>query len=169
MYCPKYANLIDDTQKFCRSCGANVSLVPQALTGQLPEASQQRRHRREPRPPRSKKPPTIEGAVSTFFTGLGFLFVSLAVSKYAPAGHVWWFWLLIPAFSCIGSGVGQYLKLKNAEHQPQQSFSPPPPPMNFPAPAPQQSRIGELSAPTTSELVKPSSVTENTTRHLEKR
>ncbi|HEX9000104.1 MAG TPA: zinc ribbon domain-containing protein [Blastocatellia bacterium] len=167
MYCPKCANSIDDAQKFCRSCGANVSLVPQALTGQLPENTQDRRHRRSLRSSHDRRPPTIEGAVSTFFTGLGFLFVSLAVSRYAPAGHIWWFWLLIPAFSCMGSGIGQYLKLKHAERESAQDFSSPPPPMHFPAP--RQSPVAELPAPTTSELIKPSSVTENTTRHLEKR
>jgi hypothetical protein len=36
MYCPQCANPVDGT-KFCRSCGANVSLVPQALAGQAPD------------------------------------------------------------------------------------------------------------------------------------
>jgi hypothetical protein len=173
MYCPKCANPIDDAQKFCRSCGANVSLVPQALTGQLPEAVPERRHGRHRHPLHDKKTPTLEGAVSTFFSGIGFLLVSLAVSRYAPAGHIWWFWLLLPAFSLIGSGVGQYLKLKNAEREPQHAFSSSSPPVNFPPPSPQQLPIANLpvanlSAPTTSELIKPSSVTEHTTRHLEK-
>lgn len=164
MYCPNCANPIDGTQKFCRACGSNVSLVPQAMTGRLPEPIQvgvfHGRHRR-----REKRPPSIEGAVSSFFAGIGFLAVSIAIAKYAPAGQVWWFWMLIPAFSCIGAGVGQYLKLKEAARQSQQSFDSPAPPMNFPAPS--QQRAAELPAPTTSELIKPSSVTEHTTRHLE--
>lgn len=168
MYCPKCANPLDDTQKFCRSCGANVSLVPQALTGRLPEAVPAGRRRRHRDSPRDKKPPTVEGAASTFFTGIGFLLVSLAVSRYAPAGHIWWFWLLIPAFSLIGSGVGQYLKLKNTDRGQQQAFPSSHPPVAFPAPAPPQPRLADASAPTTSELIKPSSVTEHTTRHLEK-
>ena len=36
MYCPNCAAQIEDTQKYCRSCGANVSLVSQALKGILP-------------------------------------------------------------------------------------------------------------------------------------
>jgi hypothetical protein len=168
MYCPKCANSIDDTQKFCRSCGSNVSLVPQALTARLPEVVPERRHGRHRHPLHDKKPSTVEGAVSTFFSGIGFLLVSLAVSRYAPAGHIWWFWLLIPAFSLIGSGVGQYLKLKNADREQQQVFPPSSPPMSFPPPAPQQAHVAEVSAPTTSELIKPSSITEHTTRHLEK-
>jgi len=168
MYCPSCANSIDVTQKFCRACGANVSLVPQAMTGRLPEAIQDEeyklgRHRR-----RGKRPPSIDGAVSSIFAGIGFLAVSIAIAKYAPAGQVWWFWMLIPAFSCIGAGIGQYLKLKDAERR-QQSFNLAPSPVNFQPAAPSQPRVAELSAPTTSELKTPSSVIENTTRHLERR
>lgn len=165
MYCPNCANPIDGTQKFCRSCGANVSLVPQALTGRLPEPMMVEEDRRGRHRRRGKRPPSIEGAVSSFFIGVGFLAVAIAVGKYAPAGQIWWFWMLIPAFSCIGGGIGQYLKLKEAERQRQQAFPPPPPQVNFQPPV--QPRVSELSAPTTSELIKPSSVTEHTTRHLE--
>src|SRR5262245_30690248 len=37
MYCPQCAAPIDGL-KFCRSCGTNVSLVSQAITGRLPES-----------------------------------------------------------------------------------------------------------------------------------
>ena len=37
MYCPNCAATIDGV-KFCRSCGSNVSLVPQAMSGQLPQS-----------------------------------------------------------------------------------------------------------------------------------
>ncbi len=170
MYCPNCAAPIDGV-KFCRSCGTNVSLVPQALTGQLPapvavEEDWHTRHGRRGRR-RGNRPPTIEGAANNFFIGLGFLFVSLAVSQYAPAGHIWWFWLLIPAFSCMGAGVGQYLKLKELARQ-QQFPAPQYPPANFPAaPAAPAARLEAPSAPTTSELATPVSVTEHTTRHLE--
>jgi hypothetical protein len=71
--------------------------------------------------------------------------------------------MLIPAFAVIGEGVGKYLRWR--EHQRQQvAFWEPgdhPGVHQSPAQAP------ALSVPTTSELVKPSSVTEQTTRHLE--
>ncbi|MFN2482444.1 MAG: zinc-ribbon domain-containing protein, partial [Pyrinomonadaceae bacterium] len=35
MFCPKCAAHNLDEAKFCRACGADISLVPQALTGQL--------------------------------------------------------------------------------------------------------------------------------------
>src|SRR5215468_4761620 len=93
MYCPNCAAQIEETQKYCRSCGANVSLVSQALEGQLPSKVSvgiHRGHRRRLREMRreDKKAPSIEGAVRSFFTGLGFVFVSLAAREFAPAGEI---------------------------------------------------------------------------------
>lgn len=163
MYCPNCATPIDGV-KFCRACGANVSLVPQALSGELPapaRADDERRghHRRH------KKPVTIERITSTFFTGLAFLFVSFAARTFAPAGRIWWFWLLIPAFAMIGESIGQYLKLREEQRQPTPPYYPPAPPPYQPAMPP--ARPAELDAPTTSGLAAPSSVTEHTTRQLD--
>ena len=36
MFCPKCATQNLDGASFCRSCGANISLIPQALAGQVP-------------------------------------------------------------------------------------------------------------------------------------
>jgi hypothetical protein len=164
MFCPQCASPIDGTQKFCRACGANVSLVPQALTGQLPPAAPtmggRRRHPRH----RQETPVSIEQAASTFFTGLGFVFVAFAVRYFAPAGQIWWFWLLIPAFVSMGKGIGTYLKWKELQRAPQ---SPPPASHEanaVAAPPP----AAELSpAPTTSQLAAPVSVVEHTTKHLD--
>lgn len=168
MYCPNCANPIDGIQKFCRTCGANVSLVPQAMTGQLPaapaeeESSSRRRRKR-------RKEPSIENAVGNIFTGFGFLIAALFITLRFPGGYTWGWSFLFPAFALIGEGVGQYLKVKEIERQRQTSFYQPPQPMNFPLPAPPQQRAEALPAPTTSELVTPASITEQTTRHLEKR
>ena len=35
MFCPKCATQNLEGASFCRTCGANISLVPQALTGQM--------------------------------------------------------------------------------------------------------------------------------------
>jgi MFS family permease len=166
MYCPNCAAQIEETQKYCRSCGTDVSLVSQALKGQLSSrgavghSGRLRERRRE-----DKKPPSIEGAVRAFFTGLGFIFVSFAAMAFAPAGEIWWFWLLIPAFSCMGAGIGQFLKLREQRQQQQGSqFDSMPSQPTFTSPT---TRTPEISAPTTSDLLSPTSVTEHTTKHLD--
>jgi hypothetical protein len=144
-----------------------VSLVPQALTGQLPQAAEpdDRWGRRRQR--HGKKEPSIEKAAGSFFTGIGFLLAALFVCFRFPGGFTWGWAFLFPAFAMIGEGVGQYLRLKEQQRQqpgidqPANSQAPYQAPIRQPAHAP------TLSAPTTSELAPPSSVTEHTTRHLE--
>ena len=36
MFCPRCAADNSDDAKYCRACGADIHLVPQALTGLLP-------------------------------------------------------------------------------------------------------------------------------------
>jgi hypothetical protein len=165
MYCPKCAVQNGDEAKFCRSCGADISLVPDAVNGQLSErlaAAEAGDFRsRVLEHDRGKGPPSIDRAVRAFFTGLAFLFVAFAVRSYAPAGNVWWFWMFIPAFAGFGDAVATYLRVKEDRRKlAQPSFVPAQ--ASIPA-----ARVGELSAPrATSEMVTPPSVTEGTTRHL---
>ncbi|MDX2034020.1 MAG: zinc ribbon domain-containing protein [Blastocatellia bacterium] len=162
MYCPNCATPIDGV-KFCRVCGANVSMVPQAMTGELPQEdeSSKGRHRRH-----AEKEPSIEKAATTFFTGIGFILAALAILFYFPAGWAWGWSFFIPAFACIGQGVGAYLRIQEDRRREQQALQARmayvPAPV-FPA-APQP---GQLSAPTTSNLHAPGSIAEPTTRHLD--
>jgi len=166
--------------KFCRQCGANVSLVPQALTGQLPVApppalpEELDHHGRRRR--KAQHPPSLEGATREFFTGIGFLLVSLAVWRFFPGGFVWWFWLLIPAFGAMGKGIGQYFAFREQQRAlpaPRAHLTVEPafsqaPNLNAAPPQPQ------FPVPTTSELklpasaTPPPSVTEHTTALLER-
>src|SRR5881275_3042316 len=99
MYCPKCGTQNIDGASFCRACGTNLSLVPQALTGHLPEAvSEDEEHRRSRRERKREKPPSIERAIKEVFSGIAFICVAIAALYYAPAGHIWWFWMFIPAF-----------------------------------------------------------------------
>ena len=76
MFCPKCATQNLEGASFCRSCGANISLIPQALSGQLPKASQdeefdfgrrgRRRHRREP---------SLDDAFKKVFMGIAFMLI----------------------------------------------------------------------------------------------
>lgn len=159
MFCPKCATQNLEGASFCRVCGANISLVPQAVSGQLPvqnnepppDARARRRHGREP---------SLDNAFRSAFMGLGFLFVSIALA-FSRMGTGWWFWLLIPAFSMMGTGVAQYIRYKEQEKKAllrnptaQPMFQSPPRPAAFPT-----RNTGDLIPP-------PASVTEGTTRHL---
>jgi len=171
MFCPKCATQNLDGASFCRSCGANVSLIPQALTGQLPQARDDEESYGARRRRRRGGEPSLDSAFKTIFMGIGFLLVSLALA-FSRVGYGWWFWMLIPAFSMLGSGISQYMRLKERERK---SFLPGAIGQNSMG----QSSMGQSSMPprrhvdefptrrNTGELVPPPpSVTEGTTRHL---
>ena len=78
MFCPRCAAQNTEEAKFCRACGADISLVPQAMSGALAErlaageaASHSRvlsRHERRAQR-RAGAPVNIERAVRSFFMG----------------------------------------------------------------------------------------------------
>jgi zinc-ribbon domain len=170
MFCPKCGTQNIEDAKFCRGCGADIALVPQAMTGQLPQsssdhenvvgvvwdASGRRRLRHRDGEPR------LDKAITNLFMGIGFLLVSFSVFLFFPAGRMWWFWMLIPAFSMLGGGIAEYVRYKQSkgeEIKPSgvKSKKEMPP-----------ARVSALPPRDTSELVPPPpSVTEGTTRHLD--
>jgi hypothetical protein len=177
MYCPKCGTQNVEDASFCRGCGANVSLVPQALAGRLPEpvaegkSGRSRRHRREELKregrPKQDEPPNLSYALIKTFVGIAFVLVALSVKNvYQIAGQIWWFWMLIPAAGSLGAGVAEFVRL----------FQYQAPPKQFPAsnayvpPAVHQApRAAELAPPrANADFYAPSSVTENTTKLLEK-
>jgi zinc-ribbon domain len=161
MFCPKCASQNLEGASFCRVCGANISLVPQALSGQLPQQQSERElsraERRQLR--RHGREASLDSALRSAFMGIGFLFVAIALS-FSGIGRGWWFWMLIPAFSMMGTGIAQYIRLKEQQKQNlapppiQPAFQPPPRVTSFP-----RRNTGELAP-------QPPSVTEGTTRHL---
>jgi hypothetical protein len=161
MFCPKCASQNLDGASFCRSCGANISLVGQALAGNLPneryepEDRMSRRLRR-----RQGRELKLDHAFKNIFMGLAFLFIAVALSF--SIGRGWWFWMLIPAFSMMGTGIAQFIRIKEEQkkvgqfqHSAQQPLMPPHMP------------VSQLPRRNTGELIPtPPSVTEGTTRHL---
>lgn len=151
MFCPKCATNNLEGVSFCRGCGANISLIPHAMTGQIaaPETEEVASGGRGRK--RSKEV-TLDHSFKNIFMGVAFLIVAIGLSR--SIGHGWWFWMLLPAFSMMGTGIAQYIRLKEREKR--QSLDPPLPTRVFAPP-----RSEELIPPPSSV-----SVTEGTTRHL---
>jgi hypothetical protein len=154
MFCPKCATNNVDGASFCRGCGANISLVPQALTGQITQAPVEeveeggRRRRRR----RDRGEVTLDQSFKNMFMGFGFLIIAIVLSR--TIGQVWWFWMLLPAFSMMGTGIAQFIRVREREKRAALA----PPPINH-AFQPPPRTAEELRAPV-------ASVTEGTTRHL---
>lgn len=170
MYCPRCGTQNIESAQYCRGCGENIGLVSQALAGQLPEKRavgydaegrpyDERGHRLR----REKEPPRLDKAIKSGFIGLAFLIIAIILASTGDRRHDFWYWLLIPAFTMIGGGVAEYVRLKQGrgmEKRLPETQSRPAVPTAPPA------RAGALPPLDTSELVPPPSVTESTTRHL---
>ncbi|HEY0386371.1 MAG TPA: zinc ribbon domain-containing protein [Pyrinomonadaceae bacterium] len=168
MYCPQCGTDNLDNASFCRGCGSNISLVPQALTGSLPTSVPDETDDDDDKGRRRKKgrkgPPSIERGIKNVFSGLAFLFVALSIRYFMPGGFAWWFWMLIPAFSMLGGGVAEIVRF-NVERASAPPAVPPTGarPLN---PLPPR-RASALPQRNTAELIpQPPSITEGTTRHL---
>src|SRR5215208_6266528 len=127
MYCPRCATENPDETKFCRSCGVDLSLVPQAITGKLPQS---RHSRRRHRSREDDGPANLASGIQKVFMGIGFVLVAIAARFFAPAGHIWWFWLLIPAFASLGKGVAEILTSKTPSAPPVTNHAALPPALN---------------------------------------
>jgi zinc-ribbon domain len=164
MYCPKCGTNNLEGARFCRSCGADISLVPQALTGHLTDNQNVLPESRAQRRGKHKGEPSLDKAVKSIFTGIGFLVVAIVLA-FVPMGRAWWFWMFIPAFATLGGGVAEWIRVQQSGQKPQPSLPrvPTRPAMGPPVPG----AGGELPPRNTAELVmQPPSVTEGTTRHL---
>ena len=159
MYCPQCGTDNLPEASFCRGCGSNISLVPQAMTGSLQGTTGH--HPEKISDAKRKDEPNIDKAVRNIFMGFGFLLAALAASRFMPGARTWWFWMLIPAFAMLGGGVAEFIRMKyrSSLQLPSAPVAPMIPPARRPAPLPQRRNTAELMQP-------PPSVTEGTTRHL---
>lgn len=166
MFCPKCGTENPEEGKFCRKCGTGIGVVSEALTGNLQKPAEL--------VDRKGRPIGWESAIGKFFTGLAFLLVACILGYTGMAGgKTWWFWMLIPAFSMIGAGIAHIMKIKQAERmalagatpKQQNAINAAP---NMALPNPQTEFVKPASIYDTGEFaVRPPSVTEGTTRHLE--
>lgn len=165
MFCPKCATQNADDARFCRSCGTDISLVPQAMSGALAErmaaADEDTWHGRRRRGRRDRTPPSIESAIRSVFMAIAFILIAFAVVAWMPGGFTWGFWLLLPAALNLSKGVGTYLRLLEERKR----LAPPAyNPAHTAVPPPR--RASALPQRDTGEMIPPPSVTEATTRHL---
>jgi zinc-ribbon domain len=159
MFCPKCAAQNLEGASFCRSCGANISLVPQAMTGQVAPATPDEALSADGCGVKRGRKVTLDQAVHKIFMGIAFLLIALALSR--SIGEGWWFWLLLPGFSLMGKGVAQFIRVKEREKQQALGTRPSEAFLNRPNVTP------VLPARNTDVLMPPvPSVTEGTTRHL---
>lgn len=145
MYCQQCGAQLGDA-KFCRKCGTPSG--PEALSVQQAVRL---------------APPDYEKGFKKLFMGLAFLII--AVFPIFTNGGFWW-WMLFPAVPLLAAGIGELMRarsLRAIRPAPALSLSAEPPAQMQP-PTP-----GELPrARNTAELVPPPSVTEGTTRILNK-
>ncbi len=122
MFCPKCGTKNPDDGKFCRSCGTDLSPVSNALSENFNNGKLGRKNSFGMMPPfdpvqlrdRKGKPVHWEGAITKLFTGIAFTVVTIVLA-FSAMGTGWWFWMLIPAFSCLGAGVAQIIQLRKNE------------------------------------------------------
>jgi hypothetical protein len=179
MFCPKCGSQNAENVRFCRSCGLELEAVSAAMTGKL--TLRKTNGEEDGDDENSNNPDKLwNSAIINFLVGLAFLIISVVLATTGAAGgRNWWFWMLIPAFWNIGSGAASYLKVKRMERKTEYanfravnpSLQSPPaanaalPPRqtlfanDYAPPAAAARDTGELFAP-------PASITENTTRHL---
>ena len=156
MYCPKCATENIDTARFCRACGANLSLVPQALTGHLPEWRSDQDDGATRRGRRRRREPQLSRGIRKSFLGLAFLTIVAAALVTRGSPGIGLIWLLIPAFIFLGKGIAEIVTVLNAANSGDQ--------ISVPRSAP---RTSQLSAHQEFESMTPPSVTEGTTRHMD--
>ena len=166
MFCPKCGTKNPDDGKFCRSCGTDLNLVSDAVAGKIKVDrgvdNKKKTHKQ------------WESAMSKLFMGFAFLAVSIVLGvSNAAAGRNWWFWLLIPAFAMMGSGVAHIIRLRTdtgegvaistSDSQDEKTLSEKEPEA---LPASKTEYVSpETTSYNTGDLVPPS-VVEETTRHL---
>lgn len=168
MFCPNCGVRNLEDAKFCRSCGADIRLVPQAMTGQLPEGAygvleveEHEKKGKKERKIKFKEPPTLEKGLENFFSGIAFLIIFLLGFFYLPRAFMLWVWFIIPALGYLGEGLGQVIRSRSSRAALPNADAPMPATFK---PAPRQN---ELPALDTSEIIMPpASITESTTRHL---
>ena len=119
MYCPQCGTNNLTGGQFCRSCGANLSLVPKALSGELAQGS-----RAGAEANKKKSAPRHAYGIRKIFAGLGFIVVALILMGSKAN---WGIWLLIPGFIALGKGIAATIEAKYGQRPSSPTATLPPP------------------------------------------
>ncbi|HEX8748502.1 MAG TPA: zinc ribbon domain-containing protein [Pyrinomonadaceae bacterium] len=94
MYCQQCGAEVGEA-KFCRKCGAPSGTAPLSLQQAVPAAS----------------PPDYEKGFKKLFMGLAFL--TIAIFPIFTSGKFWW-WMLFPAVPLLAAGIGEFMRARHA-------------------------------------------------------
>jgi hypothetical protein len=112
MFCPKCGIKNPGNGVFCRSCGTDLKVVSDAISGKYSgiQRGELQVYKEDPK--------ILEGAMSSLFSGFAFLAIAIFLGITGiTGGRYWWFWLLIPAFGAIGYGMAALIRLRQANRR----------------------------------------------------
>lgn len=176
MFCPNCGTKNPDSGKFCRSCGADLTVVSHAMSADRREIvesalSGESRHSRRLLA-RNDPDEAFSHGVKQIVLGFGFLAIAIALYiTNVAGGSNWWWAMLFPGFSILAAGISSVVRANRLEkRQRTAGFAPnsmnqigsqpnaalPPNRTNY-VPSESSYKTGDLAPP---------SVTEDSTRHL---
>lgn len=167
MFCPKCGTRNEESVSFCRSCGVGLTGVTQALSGANLDGTGSLEKAKNP----MDKEVSFESGITKLLTGVAFLIIAAILGITGVAGgRVWWFWMLIPAFTLIGTGVARFVQLRAQNREKELRASETGAQLNsaqsvYSLPQQQTDFISPESRYKTGDLVPPS-VTDSTTKLL---
>lgn len=163
MFCPKCGIENPDIGKFCRGCGANLSNVLAVVDGTISDEEV------------AKNSPADLFSTGIRNTVLGFGFIAVGVFLFTipPQDGIFWLLAMIPGFVLLASGIGRVIRSEAVKkeakeinkralsvNQPNRAL--PPSQTDYVKPKVAIHKTDDLAA-------QPRSVTEATTRNLEKK
>lgn len=122
MYCPKCATQNSDDTKFCRQCGGNISLVLEAMGGDLPQGravgwdaagypydAQGRRI--------DQGPATIGHGVRDISRGALSL-IGIVIVQVLTDWPLWWLLFVVPqSIYFLSEGIGKVVQVKHGSKE----------------------------------------------------
>jgi hypothetical protein len=121
MYCSKCGNQSDESESFCRECGAgfkSTALTPDQQ--RLPQTASA--NDITPKSPPRDPDVLIGNGIAGMFAGDGFFVVGVILSATdSSVSSLLWLLLLIPAFVCYGTGLSYLLQARQIRRRAKQS------------------------------------------------